>query len=189
MTVEVREEPIAGLAAQADISIAFTVDRVLAPTVTTDGITFAEVAVAEPWAKDYDAVAGHTPRDWARRFDVSTWGLLVAGDGDERVGGAVVAFGTPNVDLLDGRTDLAVVWDLRVHPEHRATGIGTSLWCAAEEWARARGCRHLKVETQNINVAACRFYARMGCTLGTIDRFAYHPDLPDEIALLWYREL
>ena len=46
----------------------------------------------------------------------------------------------------------------------------------------------MKVETQNINVPACRFYARMGCELGTIDRFAY-PDLPGETQLLWHLDL
>ncbi len=54
--------------------------------------------------------------------------------------------------------------------------------------SRSRGCHTLKVETQNINVPACRFYQRMGCTLGTVNRFAY-PDLPDEIQLIWFKNL
>jgi hypothetical protein len=44
------------------------------------------------------------------------------------------------------------------------------------------------VETQNINVPACRFYARQGCVLGAIHPDAY-PDLPDEVQLLWWLEL
>jgi len=44
------------------------------------------------------------------------------------------------------------------------------------------------VETQNVNVPACRFYARMGCVLGGIHRFAY-PELPGEARLLWYKAL
>lgn len=161
----------------------------LDPEVTAEGIAFHERAVDEPWVKDYDAIQGEGPTRWATRFDVSQWCLLAAFDDDVRVGGAVVAFGSPTVHMLDGRTDLAVVWDLRVGPEHRASGIGTQLWRAAEAWSVERRCTHLKVETQNINVGACRFYARMGCTLGAIDRFAYWPDLPDEVRLLWYRDL
>ena len=46
----------------------------------------------------------------------------------------------------------------------------------------------LKVETQHVNVAACRFYGRRGCTLGAVHRDAY-PSLPDEIQLLWYKPL
>ena len=43
------------------------------------------------------------------------------------------------------------------------------------------------VETQNVNVRACRFYARQGFALGAVNRDAY-PDLPDEVLLLWYKE-
>lgn len=162
----------------------------LVPHVDARGITFEEQPVAEPWTKDYDAIKGDGPTRWATRFDVSTWGLLAAFDGGgERIGGTVVAFGSPSVNMLDGRTDLAAVWDIRIAPPHRGTGVGTALWRAAEDWARDRGCTQIKVETQNINVGACRFYARMGCTLGAIDRYAYWPDLPDEVQLLWYRDL
>jgi hypothetical protein len=37
-------------------------------------------------------------------------------------------------------------------------------------------------------VPACRFYQKMGCTLGAIDRFAY-PGLPAEVRLLWWKAL
>lgn len=62
------------------------------------------------------------------------------------------------------------------------------LFRAAGDWAGARGCRWLKIETQNINLPACRFYQKMGCTLGAIDRFAY-PGQPDEVQLLWWKAL
>jgi GNAT superfamily N-acetyltransferase len=78
--------------------------------------------------------------------------------------------------------------DIRVSPEARGKGVGARLFAAVEFWARARGCTRLKVETQNINVPACRFYARQGCVLGAIHRFAY-PDLPGEVMLLWYKDL
>jgi hypothetical protein len=46
----------------------------------------------------------------------------------------------------------------------------------------------MRIETQNINVPACRFYARRGYLLGAVHRYAY-PQLPDETQLLWYKEL
>ena len=58
----------------------------------------------------------------------------------------------------------------------------------AGNWARARGCEWLAIETQNVNAAACHFYQKMGCTLGAIDRFAY-PGLPGEVQLLWWKAL
>jgi len=152
------------------------------------GVVLTEVPVEEPWVKDYDAIAGEGPTRWVERFDVTNWGLITARHDGRRVGGAVIAFRSAGVNMLEGRDDLAVLWDLRVRPEVRSAGIGTDLYRAVEDWARNRGCRTLKVETQNVNVPACRFYARMGCTLGAIDRFAY-PGLPDEVQLLWRKEL
>jgi GNAT superfamily N-acetyltransferase len=90
--------------------------------------------------------------------------------------------------MLEGRNDLAVLWDIRVAPEFRGQNIGSTLFAAAQAWALARGARQLKVETQNINVPACRFYARQGCVLRAIERLAY-PELPDEIQMLWYKDL
>ena len=58
----------------------------------------------------------------------------------------------------------------------------------AEAWASREGARWLKIETQNVNVPACRFYARQGCSLGAAHRFAY-PAFPDEVQLLWYKKL
>ena len=100
-------------------------------------------------------------------------GLAVGPVRGTLVGGAFVAFNTIGVQMLEDRSDLAVLWDLRVSPEMRRRGVGSALFAAAEQWARDRGCRQLKVETQNINVAACKFYASRGCELGAIHRFAY----------------
>ncbi|MBW3537468.1 MAG: GNAT family N-acetyltransferase [Actinobacteria bacterium] len=189
--MRVEEEPIANLGQHAEIPIAFTVDRVLDVALVEGGLggfLLSEVPVDEPWVKDYDADKGEGPTRWASRFDVTSWGLIAAYDRDQRAGGAVVAFNTAGVNMLEGRDDLAVIWDLRVRPEFRAMGTGALLFRAAEDWSRSRGCRTLKVETQNINVAACRFYRRMGCTVGSIDRFAYD-ELPGETRLLWFKEL
>jgi GNAT superfamily N-acetyltransferase len=99
-----------------------------------------------------------------------------------------VAVGTAALDLLEGRSDLAVLWDIRVMPAVRGHGFGRGLFEAAEAWARARGCRELKVETQNVNVPACRFYAALGCELRLVQEDAY-PQCPGEVQLLWYKAL
>jgi GNAT superfamily N-acetyltransferase len=66
--------------------------------------------------------------------------------------------------------------------------VGAALFRAAEPWAVATGCRLLKVETQNVNVAARRFYARQGCVLRAVHPGAY-PEFPREIQLLWSKDL
>lgn len=191
VTVLTQEEPLELLQQHAAIPIAFIVDRILEVEVLDGGLrgmSLTEVPVEAPWIKDYDAVKGEGPTRWPGRFDVSNWGLIAAHDSDLRVGGAVVAFRTPGLELLDGRDDVAALWDLRVRPEARSRRAGTQLFGAVERWAQSRGCRELRVETQNINVPACRFYARMGCSLVAINRRAY-VDLPDECRLDWVKHV
>ena len=189
--MRIAEEQIARLGLHGEVPIAFLVERVLDVTLVEEGlggVVMSERAVEVPWLKDYDAIKGGGPARWASRFDVTNWGLISAHDAGRRVGGAVVAFNTAGVCMLKGRSDLAVLWDIRVRPELRSSGTGSRLFRAVEAWARDRRCRTLKAETQNTNVPACHFYRRMGCTLGAIDRFAYF-DLPDEIQLMWFKEL
>ena len=51
-------------------------------------------------------------------------------------------------------------------------------------------CTHLKIETQNINVPGCRFYASQGCRLGEINQFGYaDPRVSHETMLVWYLDL
>ena len=85
--------------------------------------------------------------------------------------------------------DLAGLWDIRVSPEYRGRGVGRALFDRVETCARNRGCTQLKIETQNINVAACRFYARMGATLGKVHLYAYRAEGLDEVELTWYKDL
>jgi GNAT superfamily N-acetyltransferase len=190
MEIELCEEPMTALTEYARVSIAFEVDRIL---VASAGDGLGEIVMTErkievPYLKDYDAIEGGGVTQWAKLFDMTNWGLIAAHLGGWRVGGTVIAFNTKGVDMLENRGDLAVLWDLRVHPEFRRQKVGSTLFRAAEEWAMRRGCRQLKVETQNINFAACRFYARHGCVLEAVNHFAYR-EFPDETQLLWYKRL
>jgi GNAT superfamily N-acetyltransferase len=191
MVFEVRVDSAAALAEYARIPIAFEVTEIFDVAVRDDGLggfVLTSRRLDAPYVKDYDAIEGESPARWTERFDVSNWEFLAAHSEGKRVGGAAVAFDTAGIDMLEGRIDLAVLWDIRVAPEARGRGVGSALFRAAEARAEARGCLQLKVETQNVNVPACRFYARHGCELGAVKRFAY-PQLPDEIQLLWYKQL
>ena len=189
MDLEIREEAPNDLEDYGRVPIAFTVDRVLQPVLRGSnglgGVALVERQVEPPYVKDYDADGG--PERW-RRWDLGNWGILSGYIDGERAGGAVVAYNTDGVNALEGRGDLAALWDIRVRPDLRGRGIGGRLFERAEGWAAARGCRLFKVETHNNNVAACRFYAARGCRLGLIHRYAYE-ELPQETELTWYKEL
>jgi GNAT superfamily N-acetyltransferase len=193
MVIRVSEVGAERLGEYARIPSAFEVRTVLRVEAFDLGFRLVEEPVPEPYAKDYDAIDDADGRvlNWPRRFDVSNWGFFLADDGSETVGAAAVALRTPAVHMLEDRSDLAVLWDLRVQPERRRAGVGTALFRCAADWARGKGCRQMKVETQNTNVPACCFYARQGCVLGGINRFAYAacPAVAHETMLLWYRDL
>jgi GNAT superfamily N-acetyltransferase len=193
MSVDIREVGSEAIQTYAGIPIRFRVESVLRVEQIgggLGGLCMTEQKVSEPYVKDYDAAKDEAPASWPERFDISNWGFFLGYDDTVAVGGAVVAYRTEGVHMLEGRGDLAVLWDIRVHPDRRGRGIGTELFRQVVGWARARRCTQLKIETQNINVAACRFYARQGCHLGGIDCHAYHEaELAQEVRLLWYLDL
>ncbi len=79
--------------------------------------------------KDYDAV--ENPVSLPQRFDLSNWGFFAACLDGGRVGGAVVVRNASELDFLEGRTDLALLWDIRVAEEVRGKGVGSALFRAA----------------------------------------------------------
>lgn len=190
MTFQIIEETPDALGEYEKIPIAFRVEsrfRVELVQNGLGGINFIEEKVI-PFVKDYDANANERPSRWSERFDISNWGILSAFEGERRVGGAAIAWKTPEVNMLESQPDVACLWDLRVHPEFRNKGIGRKLFNRAILWAKERNCRRFIVETQDINVPACRFYVRQGCELGVVNRYAY-PESMNEIQIVWQKDI
>lgn len=82
----------------------------------------------------------------------------------------------------------AYIDDLAVAPGFRQRGVGRALLQRAKEWAVEKDCPGLMLETQDINVPACRLYQSFGFELGGFDRLLYRGLDPatHEIALYWY---
>lgn len=188
ITIETAGIPSPLVTEYAAVPIAFEVTSVLvADTDTGPPFVLTQRHLDRPYVKDYDAI-GEGPLEWEHRFDTSQWGMFLARANGLSVGGATIAFGTPGLDVLEERGDLAVLWDIRVAPAHRGRGVGRALFKAAEAWALTRGCLELKIETQNVNVPACRFYAAVGYELRVVREEAY-PQCPGEAQFLWYKTL
>jgi GNAT superfamily N-acetyltransferase len=82
--------------------------------------------------------------------------------------------------------DTAILWNLMIDLAYRGQGLGRRLWHRALEFAQQAEVRAIMIETQNTNVPACKFYARMGCQLIGINELYYTNDgLNTEIALFW----
>jgi streptothricin acetyltransferase len=108
------------------------------------GFQLVEEPVDRPWSKDHGALT-----EWVRRWDTSGWAFFLASLGGAPIGGATVATRTPEVSMLDRRDDLALLWDLRVHPDHQRSGVGSTLLRRVVEWSRAERMTQLKIETQD----------------------------------------
>jgi GNAT superfamily N-acetyltransferase len=165
-----------------EVSIAFTATSRLRVDLIDNGlggVRLVEEPLAAPESFDGDAIEGEGPLSWLDRWDISRWVAINAFEGERRVGGAVVGGHTGDIWFLRGRRDMSALWDIRVDPDYRRQGVGRALLQRAVNWSRRQGFRWLKIETQNTNVAACRFYESMGARLGGFDRFAY-VNIPEE---------
>ena len=162
----------------------FRVDR---PDGGLKGLHLIEEKLTESMWIDYDALEVEGVFRW-ERWNLENWKTFYAVDSGSHVGGAIGAWKTQDVNMLEGREDLECLWDLRVVAEHRGTGVGRALVEAVKVWATSISCGELKIETDTYNVAACRFYSTIGCELRSI-RKNPGPDWPDEHQLLWYLDI
>lgn len=194
MAFSIAEVGKESLGEYSKVPIAFEVKSVLEVDRVQGGLgglALTEAPVDQPYIKDYDASPDGGPARWTEKFDLSNWAIFIGHDGASPVCGATVAFDTPGVHMLAGRSDLAVLWDIRVLPGMRRSGIGAKIFARASDWARGRGAAQMKIETQNTNVPACRFYLKQGCRLGEIDlqAYAHDPLTAHETMLVWYLDL
>ena len=136
MNINIMEYDVKGLESYVRIPIAFEVSSVLEVTenlAAAPKFLLNERRLAIPYLKDYDAIPGNRPTDWPQQFDMSQWRMFIAEIQGQQVGGAIVARKTPELTILEGRDDLAVLWDLRVTLAARGQGVGAALFRAAED--------------------------------------------------------
>ncbi len=162
---------------QADLNRcdnSFTVEAKLCLTVEDGSISYTVAPVA-PYVKryepeDYDAQA------YSGKPDHAAWLACV----DGQLAGQIL--------VHENWNRFAIIWNIAVDPPFRRRGIGRRLIAQAAAWARSRGMPGVMLETQNINVPACRLYERCGFVLGGLDVCLYRGVMPGtrEIALFWY---
>jgi ribosomal protein S18 acetylase RimI-like enzyme len=152
------------------------------------GIILKEVPVKE-YIKDLSIY--EEASKYEKEFDLSNWAFFMAFDDDKPIGAVSVASRTENVHMLDGRDDLSVLWDIRVDNNYKHQGIGTILFNFVVDWSKRHGFKQMKIECQNNNVHACRFYHKQGAVLAKIDEYAYYNDINvrDEVQFIWYLNL
>ncbi len=152
------------------------------------GFVFEEVSV-EPYIKDlsiYERAA-----EYENEFDITNWRFYLAFDGDIPVGAMTIVGKTEGLNMLYGREDACVLWDIRVADTYKHKGIGQKLLNMGILNAKKDGYQQLIIECQNNNVAACKFYQKQGAVLSKIDMYAYYsdPESRNEIQFIWYLDI
>lgn len=152
------------------------------------GLLLEETPVA-PYVKDLSQYERAT--EYEQHFDISTWRFYMAFDGETPIGALTLAGPTEGMNMLSGREDACVLWDIRVADGWKHQGVGQRLFDMAAAHAREAGYRQMIIECQNNNVPACRFYRKQGAVLGKVDMYAYYaePDIRDEVQFVWYLDL
>lgn len=152
------------------------------------GLILNEVEV-KPYVKDLSKYEIAT--EYEKEFDISTWRFYMAFAGEVPVGAMTVAGTTEGMNMLYGRKDACVLWDIRIADSYKRQGIGQRLFDMGRARAKGDGYRQMIIECQNNNVAACKFYKKQGAVLSKIDMYAYFSDaaIRDEIQLMWYLDL
>lgn len=82
----------------------------------------------------------------------------------------------------------AYIEDITVDKKYRTIGVGKKLVDRAKQWAKKGNMPGIMLETQNNNVAACKFYEKCGFVIGGFDFLVYKglDKTSDEVAIYWY---
>ena len=152
----------------------FTVEAELCPHAEDGRISYTLRPVT-PYVKRYGPEI-YDARLYIGQADHAAWLAYV----DGQLAGQIL--------VHENWNRLAIIWDIAVDPPFRRRGVGRRLIEHAIGWARERGLPGVMLETQNINVPACRLYERCGFVLGGLDGYLYRGVMPGtrEIALFWY---
>lgn len=153
----------------------FTVDSRLILTIAHGKIVYTIREVVPPYIKS------HGPRrtDFAEYADANDRMIFLAYV-DHQIAG--------EVRITEPWNKYALIDDLVVAPKYRGQGVGRQLIQQCITWAREKRFPGVTLETQDINVPACRLYKSCGFELCGFDTHLYralHPGT-DEIVLYWY---
>lgn len=140
-----------------------------------DGQISWKVAPVEPYVKPY--IPDHD--DYTKYIGAEDKVIYFA-----RVDGCLAG----QIILSTWWNGFASVDDIAVDLAYRRFGVGRALMQQAVGWAKQAHLPGIRLEAQDVNLAACCFYNKFGFQLAGFDRrlYAANPGVSKEIALYWY---
>jgi streptothricin acetyltransferase len=153
----------------------FEVDSILNVAYENKSFSYS-IEKINAYAKKYPEELIHDYSEYIHNPNQTIYMALL----EERIVGHII--------LTKHWNHLAYIEDIVVDHRFRRSGIGRKLLNQAIEWARSSGLQGIMLETQNINVNACKLYESCGFTIGGIDNSLYKGLEPQtkEIAIYWY---
>ena len=173
------------VAMNVDVHSEYKVERV---NNGLGGFLLEEIQV-KPYVKELSKYERAT--EYEKEFDITNWRFYMAFDDEIPVGAMTVAGETKGLNMLYGRNDACVLWDIRVADAYKHNGIGQKLLDMGITGAKNDGYCQMIIECQNNNVPACRFYQKQGAMLSKIDMYAYYSEeeCRNEIQFVWYLDI
>ena len=105
---------------------------------------------------------GEIPESWFKDVIDSPWhDLLMAVDDN----GKIIGIATMSVTMGAGIRKNAYLEDFVTDKEVRGQGVGTALWEAMLEWAKAHGCQKFEFTSGHGREAAQSFYKNHGAEI------------------------
>ena len=152
----------------------FTVDSKLV-LHAEDGIISYSVVSVEPYQKQYV----FEEKDYASYISNPNKTLYFAYVDGQLAG---------QIGVVKHWNAYAWIDDFAVDVHFRRRGVGRAMMQQIVDWAKGSHLPGIMLETQDINVQACRFYENFGFRLHGFDTYLYKGLNPttDEIALYWY---
>lgn len=154
----------------------FTTDKKIIPIITASNnldycIESLSIPIEKPWEQDDKDAKQYIEYNESTAFFAYYYNELVG-----------------QIILQKSWNNFCFIEDLRVSKKTRRQGIGKILMNKAIEWSLNKKLAGLRLETQDINVNACKFYKAMGFSLKGFDQCLYHsiPNSKKEVALYWY---
>lgn len=135
-----------------------------------------------PYIKDFRGEV--TPAELQEYRQIAAEGLSIgAWDGDQPVGMGIASAQEWNRTLW--------IWEFHILPAYHHQGVGRQMMESLAENGRAAGMRTMRVETQNTNVPAIRFYRAVGFHTEGVDVSFYSNDdiVSGEVAIFMKRRL
>lgn len=129
------------------------------PAVAGDLDAILALLAADTIASQRKRLPDRTAESFAAILDDPNIVMLVADTGGAIIACAQVTM-TPHLTYDGGIR--ATIEGVRVHAEHRGSGIGKELIRAVIELARERGCHMVQLTTDKRRPEALRFYEKLG---------------------------